>query len=103
MSIDPFVGAIVVAIVQVLVGVGNVIASTRALKAQNDLLAEITVGSGSVKIDKTDIIAAAFSVFIFWAVSHGDLTGQQGVGAFVTVLAGTGVKEFIEAVLPKTT
>lgn len=98
---DPLVGALIVAIVQVVVGIGNVIAANAALKKDSDLLGEFTIGKASVKLDKTDIVALAFAVFVFWAVSNKEITGAEGVTAFVAVLTGTGVKEFIEAVLPK--
>jgi hypothetical protein len=50
---------------------------------------------------QTDIIATAFSLFIFWAGSNNQLTGQQGVATFVAILTGTAAMELNEALVPK--
>lgn len=99
---DIILVGIIAAVVQIVVGIANGIAAKRAVdKATNvDILAEVTIGKNTVKFDKSDILALALAVFIFWAVGRDRLDARDGLAAFVAVLTGTGVKEMIEAWYP---
>jgi hypothetical protein len=94
--------AIIVLVVQIILGAAKAYAAKKAYQAtaNNDLLAEVTVGNGTVKVDKSDILAVAFVVFVFWAVGIKDLDVKDALTSFVVVLSGTGVKKLIQALYP---
>ena len=94
--------AILVALVQIATGLASGYAARKAKQQANDLLAEVTIGKGSVKFDKSDILAIALAVFIFWAVGKQTLSTETALAAFVAVLSGTGIKELVQALVPAT-
>jgi hypothetical protein len=96
------VAAILVAVVQIATGAASGYVARKAKLESDDLLAEVTIGKGSVKFDKSDILAIALAVFIFWAVGNQTLSPESALAAFVAVLAGTGIKELIQALVPAT-
>jgi hypothetical protein len=90
----------VVCVVQVLTGGASAYAAKKAADAANDLLAEVTVGKGTVKFDTSDILAVAFGIFVLWAVANTKLEAREALAAFTVVLTGTGIKEVLHALLP---
>jgi hypothetical protein len=94
--------AFIVLVIQVILGAVKAYAARKAYRAANDLLAEVTVGKGTVKFDKSDVLAIAFVIFVFWAVASKGLDEHEALTAFVVVLSGTGIKEFIQALIPTT-
>src|SRR4051812_31954168 len=90
----------IVFLFQVLTGVA-VAHATRAVARQNtDLLAQVAIGSTTIKFDKTDILAITFAAFVFWTVGTGRIDTTEALSAFVVVVTGTGVKEIIQAWWP---
>ncbi len=53
-------------------------------------------GKWSVKFDKSDILALAFVVFLFWGVAQGKLDAQSAFQTFAGLLAGAGGKEILD-------
>lgn len=96
------IAVIAVVIAQIATGIAKAAAAKKAAAGNGDLLAEIVIGKNTIKFDKTDILAVALAVFVFWAVGADRLPARDGLTAFVAVLTGTGVKEFIEAWYPTT-
>ncbi len=86
--------------VQVATGVAKGYAARRAVEKRSAILGQVTVGNTAVSFDKSDILAIALVVFVFWSVNNKLLEAQAALGAFVAVLTGTGAKELIQAILP---
>jgi len=102
-------GGVVVLVVQVLTGVARAWAARKLIAqarkdtmvgAALDVQGEVTVGKTTVKLDKSDILAIAFAVFVFWTVGTNRLGVEEATASFVAILAGTGVKELIQALVP---
>ncbi len=92
---------VIVLVIQLVTGGATAWVARRAVNKKVDTLAEIaTKGGTTVKFDKSDILAIAFAVFIFWGAGTRLLDSGQALGAFVAVVSGTGVKELIQALVP---
>jgi hypothetical protein len=89
-----------IGLVQVIIGFFQARAARKAKTENSDLLAEITVGTGNVRFDTTDILAVAFAIFVFWSVANHHLEARSGLLAFVSVFGGTGIKDFLKSWWP---
>jgi chromate transport protein ChrA len=100
------IAVILVVVLQVATGFAKASAARKAAEAaanNADILADIAVGKNTITFDKTDILAVALAVFVFWSVGSDSLPAREGLSAFIAVLAGTGVKELIEVWYPTRT
>jgi hypothetical protein len=102
-------GGVIVLVVQVITGLARAWAARELIRkaraagmagTELDVQGEVTVGKTTVKLDKSDILAIAFAIFVFWAVGTARLGVEEATAAFVAILAGTGVKELIQALVP---
>src|SRR5437773_11216248 len=94
---NAIVASVIVFLVQLGTGWVKAVAARNAAQSANDLLDEVTVGKGTVKFDKSDILAIAFVIFVFCAVGSDCLAVLDVVTAFVIVLAGTGLDDAVAA------
>lgn len=97
---DAFQAGAVVALTQVVTGIGAAYAARRAAQRKLDILGEFALGRMTLKFDKSDILALSFAIFLFWFVSEDKIETGDALASYTVVLTGTGVKELLRAIVP---
>lgn len=88
---------IVAGVILLLIGVIKYVVTPRPeVDAGMEFELKKEAGKWSVKFDKSDILALAFVVFLFWGVAQGKIDAQSAFGTFAGLLAGAGGKEILD-------